>query len=115
MTTNTNEENGHAPAPGIKLLTQLRKTMPVRPLAYYEHLILAERQAGQLHGLLEQREPGVSLDWLTDGKLGNIDVVMTPRWRMESLAGRPLGDRNQQGPAASTAALHAVPRVQACT
>jgi Zn-dependent peptidase ImmA (M78 family) len=37
--------------------------------------------------LLGRTEPGVSLDWLTDGSLGNIDVVMTARWRMDGLSG----------------------------
>jgi Zn-dependent peptidase ImmA (M78 family) len=82
---NTNEHTG--PAPGVQLLTQLRRTMPIRPLAYYEHLIIAERQATQLLGLLNQHEPGVSLDWLTDGQLGNIEVVLVPRWKMESASG----------------------------
>ncbi|WP_375477498.1 ImmA/IrrE family metallo-endopeptidase [uncultured Jatrophihabitans sp.] len=50
-------------------------------------MIIAERQATQLLGLLDQTEPGVSLEWLTDGSLRNVDVVMTPRWRMESLSG----------------------------
>lgn len=88
--TNTKSTKGNGetrPQPGVALLTQLRRTMPIRPLAYYEHLILAERQATQLHGLLGQREPGVSLDWLTDGKLGNIQIVMVPRWKMETASG----------------------------
>jgi hypothetical protein len=84
--TTTNTKSEQTP-PGVGLLAKLRRTMPIRPLAYYEHLIIAERQATQLHGLLSQQEPGVSLDWLTDGSLGNIDVVMTARWRMDSLSG----------------------------
>jgi hypothetical protein len=80
-------KNNNEPARGVVLLTQLRRAMPIRALAYYEHLLIAERQATQLLGLLNQREPGVSLDWLTDGSLGNIDVVLTARWRMESLSG----------------------------
>lgn len=77
----------HQPNPGVVLLRKLRTTMPIRALAYYEHLIIAERQATQLLAELEQTEPGVSLDWLTDDSLKNVDVVMTPRWRMESLSG----------------------------
>jgi hypothetical protein len=52
--TTTNTKNEPTP-PGVGLLAQLRRTMPIRPLAYYEHLIIAERQATQLHGLLGSR------------------------------------------------------------
>lgn len=85
-----NTKSGHSSGseqPGIALLTALRRDMPIRPMAFYEHLIVAERQATRLLRQLGQLEPGVSLDWLTDGSLGNIDVVMLPRWRMESLSG----------------------------
>lgn len=92
MTNTNNNANGNgasAPQPraGVSLLAQLRRTMPLRPLAYYEHLIIAERQATQLLGLLDQHEPGVSLAWLADGSLDNIDIAMVPRWKMETTSG----------------------------
>jgi hypothetical protein len=86
--TDKHEEDKNSPAqPGVKLLIALRRLMPLRRLAYWEHLIIAERQAERLHGLLGQTEPGISLDWLTDGHLGNIEVVLESRWRMEGLSG----------------------------
>ncbi len=83
----TEGEKDNTSQPGVALLTSLRKLMPIRRLAYYEHLLLAERQATRLLIILDQTEPGVSLDWLSDGSLGNIAVVLEPRWRMEGLAG----------------------------
>ena len=93
MTNNEDKEeanNGQAAdkaQPGVALLTSLRRLMPIRRLAYYEHLLLAERQATRLLNILDQTEPGANLDWLSDGSLGNITVVLEPRWRMEGLAG----------------------------
>lgn len=86
-TNNRDSEPAPRRQPTVNLLTQLRRTMPLRPVAYYEHLIIAERQATQLHGFLNQHEPGVSLAWLTDGSMDNIDIVMLPRWKMETASG----------------------------
>ena len=74
-------------APGVALLATLRRQMPVRPLAYWEHLAIAERQATKLLTLHDQLEPGVSLDWLSSNTLGNIVVVPMPQWKMEGLSG----------------------------
>lgn len=84
---NNNNTKKAAPQPGVSLLSALRGQMPIRRLAHYEHLLIAERQAGRLHTLLDQAEPGVNLDWLSDSRLGNVQVVLTPRWRMEGLSG----------------------------
>jgi Zn-dependent peptidase ImmA (M78 family) len=75
------------PQPGVALLTQLRRLMPIRRLAYYEHLLIAERQATRLLSLHNQVQPPVKLEWLSSGKLGNIEVVLESRWRMEGLSG----------------------------
>jgi hypothetical protein len=85
---NTKDAGDKTPAqPGVTLLTGLRRLMPIRRLAYYEHLLIAERQATRLLSVLGQTEPGVSLEWLADGKLGNIQVVMESRWRMNGVSG----------------------------
>jgi hypothetical protein len=81
--------------PGVALLTSLRRMMPLRRLAYWEHLIIAEQQATRLLGLLDQTEPGVSLDWLSQGALGNVAVVLTPRWKMEGLSGMTTWEDGQ--------------------
>jgi Zn-dependent peptidase ImmA (M78 family) len=93
MTNSTNKQSGGGPAPsrqpqtGLALLTNLRRMMPLRQLAYWEHVVIAERQASRLHTLLGQSEPGVSLEWLSDSSFGNIEVVMESRWRMDGLSG----------------------------
>jgi Zn-dependent peptidase ImmA (M78 family) len=67
------------------LLPRVRTLMPARPLAFYEHLQIAERQATQLHHLLKQQGPAADLTWLT--KLSGITVVVQPRWKMEGISG----------------------------
>lgn len=71
--------------PPAGLLPELRQLVPVRPLRYQEHLQLAERQAGRLLQLLDQRAPAVNLAWLTE--LKEVTVVLQPRWKMEGLSG----------------------------
>jgi Zn-dependent peptidase ImmA (M78 family) len=71
---------------GTELLTNVRRLVPLRRLAYYEHLLLAERQASRLRSLLDQTEPAANLSWLTDG-LDNIQVVVEPLWRMDKISG----------------------------
>ena len=93
MTNSSNKQSAHDAGdekqeqPGVALLASMRRMMPLRRLAYWEHLTIAERQATRLLSLLNQTEPGVSLDWLSNGSLGNVDVVLTPRWKMEGLSG----------------------------
>lgn len=77
-TTNTN-----SPSPDV--IKELRAVLPLRALTYYEHLQLAERQAIELHRLLDQRGPAADLSWLTE--LPNVTVVLQPRWQMERLSG----------------------------
>jgi IrrE N-terminal-like domain len=92
--TNSND-NGSAPASaddknkdsGVALLVAMRRMMPLRRLAYWEHLIIAERQATRLRSTFDQTEPGAGLEWLTDGDLDNVAVVLSPRWKMEGLSG----------------------------
>lgn len=69
-----------------EVLRELRSIMPLRPLSIWEHETIAERQASRLHSLLDQKEPGVSLDWLSAGS-DLIAVVLAPRWRMDKIAG----------------------------
>lgn len=81
-----------AAAPSDELLRTLRRQMPARPLAFWEHLAVAERQASKLRALLEQLEPGASLEWLSGGSLHSVVVTMQPRWRMEGLSGMSTWD-----------------------
>lgn len=71
----------------MALVRGLRGLMPLRPLAYWEHLLIAERQATRLLHDLDQIEPGTSLDWLTTNRFDFVQVVLVPRWRMEGLSG----------------------------
>lgn len=68
-----------------EVITQLRKLMPLRPLTFWEHKTIAERQAGKLHDLLGQPGPAADLGWLT--RLSQLRVVLVPQWRMEGLSG----------------------------
>lgn len=85
--TNPKMLNAHGSDPGIQLLARLRRLMPLRPLAYWEHLLVAERQANRLLADQQQTEPGISLEWLSGNTLGNVRVEMKPRWDMEGLSG----------------------------
>lgn len=71
---------------GTAILQRLRKLVPVRRLAYYEQLVLAERQATELRSLLRQTDAAAELGWLVDG-FDTIEVVIEPLWRMDKLSG----------------------------
>jgi Zn-dependent peptidase ImmA (M78 family) len=67
------------------VLTRLRRILPGRPLRHYEHLMLAEQQANELHKLLGQTGPAADLSWMLS--LKKITVVLQPRWKMDGLSG----------------------------
>lgn len=72
------------------LVALLRRRLPGRALRFYEHLMLAEKQATALHELLRQTGPAADLAWLT--RLKKVTVVMQPRWKMEGLSGMSTWD-----------------------
>ena len=67
------------------VIGRLRHMMPLRPLTFWEHKTVAERQATRLHELLAQTEPAADLTWLTE--LSKVRVVLVPQWRMDGLSG----------------------------
>lgn len=68
-----------------ELVTRLRHMMPLRPLTFWEHKTIAERQAGRLHELLGATGPATDLTWLT--KLTRMRIILVPQWRMDGLSG----------------------------
>src|SRR5690349_18260928 len=79
---NDNHERG---TPKRDVLAALRSLQPTRPLRGFEHLQIAERQATELHRLLEQAGPAADLGWLMDHE--GITVVLVPKWKMDGLSG----------------------------
>jgi hypothetical protein len=53
--------------------------MPIRRLTYWEHIVIAERQATRLHDLLGQTGPAADLGWVTH--LDKVTVVLIPRYK----------------------------------
>lgn len=81
----TTPSNKLRPAGRDDVVDQLRQLMPIRPLGYWEHLIIAERQAGRLHELLGQTGPAADLKWVTE--LTKVSVVLVPRWKSAGSSG----------------------------
>src|SRR5215212_1146576 len=72
------------------VLSVLRRLMPSRKLRLFEHQVIAEQQAIELHRLLNQDGPAADLGWLT--KLKNVTVVLQPSWKMDGLSGMSSWD-----------------------
>jgi Zn-dependent peptidase ImmA (M78 family) len=83
--TNDQQQASSEPRPRDDVIARLRRMMPLRPLAFWEHKTIAEHQATRLLELLEQTSPAADLAWLT--QLTKMQVVLLPKWKMDGLSG----------------------------
>jgi len=68
-----------------EVVKTLRAMVPLRPLTVSVAYGLAERQAARALQMLDIREPGLSLGWITE--LPRVEVKPTPRYKMHGLSG----------------------------
>ena len=90
MTTRKPTAHDPGTTPLGDIVASLRGLTPARKLRYFEHLIIAERQATRLHQLLGATGPAADLGWVL--KLDNVRLVLQPRWKMAGISGLTTWD-----------------------